>query len=117
MLVVVHRAGIHRHPGRYRKTSTSYGRAVDVAARARCPNCQGHVTTIHSAPVTSYGATPASQAEIAGNLLSIAYLFVRRVAPASIICTTHLNAHLDFNEDLFGSIGYSDERMVDFQFA
>lgn len=29
----------------------------------------------------------------------------------------HLNAHLDFNEDLFGSIGYSDERMVDFQFA
>ena len=47
----------------------------------------------------------------------IAYLFVRRVAPTSIIYMIHLNAHLDFNEDLFGSIGYSDERMVDFQFA
>ena len=36
-------------------------------------HCVGHIDR----------ATPASQAEIAGNLLSIAYLFVRRVAPAS----------------------------------
>ena len=33
------------HPGWSRKTPTAYDWAIDVSAPARCPQCQGHVTT------------------------------------------------------------------------
>ena len=36
------------HPGWYRKTPTAYDWAIDVSAPARCPQCQGHVTTVNS---------------------------------------------------------------------
>lgn len=33
------------HPGWSRKTPTAYDWAIDVSAPARCPQCEGHVTT------------------------------------------------------------------------
>ena len=42
------------HPGWYRKTPTAYHSAIDVSAPARCPQCQGHVTTLDSVALVEH---------------------------------------------------------------